>query len=176
MDMNEESWQVVRNTPRVMGFIGGTSDRPAPISQKEADAILNRIEDSGDKPRPKVLFEACEMVRVTDGPFAEISIFPIDEAGSKAVAGATIVVPLETLLTEQLTLRVDGGTARRFPFNFCNVGGCVTRLGLTNQDIALFKRGASATLTMVPAAAPDQTVTVTMSLSGFTAAYDAVSQ
>lgn len=73
MDMNEESWQVVRNTPRVMGFIGGTSDRPAPISQKEADAILNRIEDSGDKPRPKVLFEAGEMVRVTDGPFADFN-------------------------------------------------------------------------------------------------------
>lgn len=73
MDMNEETWQVVRNTPRVMGFIGGTSDRPAPISQKEADAILNRIEDSGDKPKPKTLFEPGEMVRVTDGPFADFN-------------------------------------------------------------------------------------------------------
>ncbi|AOE50708.1 transcription termination/antitermination protein NusG [Kangiella sediminilitoris] len=73
MEMNEESWQVVRNTPRVMGFIGGTSDRPAPISKKEADAILNRIEDSGDKPKPKVLFEAGEMVRVIDGPFADFN-------------------------------------------------------------------------------------------------------
>lgn len=73
MEMNEETWQVVRNTPRVMGFIGGTSDRPAPISKKEADAILNRIEDSGDKPKPKVLFEAGEMVRVTDGPFADFN-------------------------------------------------------------------------------------------------------
>ncbi|AKE52882.1 transcription termination/antitermination protein NusG [Kangiella geojedonensis] len=73
MDMNEETWQVVRNTPRVMGFIGGTSDRPAPISKKEADAILNRLEDGGDKPKPKVLFEAGEMVRVTDGPFADFN-------------------------------------------------------------------------------------------------------
>ncbi len=73
MEMNEEAWQVVRNTPRVMGFIGGTSDRPAPISQKEADAILNRIEDSGDKPKPKTLFEPGEMVRVTDGPFADFN-------------------------------------------------------------------------------------------------------
>lgn len=73
MDMNEETWQIVRNTPRVMGFIGGTSDRPAPISQKEADAILNRIEDSGDKPKPKTLFEPGEMVRVTDGPFADFN-------------------------------------------------------------------------------------------------------
>lgn len=73
MEMNEETWQVVRNTPRVMGFIGGTSDRPAPISQKEADAILNRIEDSGDKPKPKTLFEPGEMVRVIDGPFADFN-------------------------------------------------------------------------------------------------------
>ncbi|RDX35257.1 transcription termination/antitermination protein NusG [Kangiella sp. HD9-110m-PIT-SAG06] len=73
MDMNEETWQVVRNTPRVMGFIGGTSDRPAPISKKEADAILNRLEDGTDKPRPKVLFEAGEMVRVVDGPFADFN-------------------------------------------------------------------------------------------------------
>ncbi|GAA0210993.1 transcription termination/antitermination protein NusG [Kangiella japonica] len=73
MEMSEEAWQVVRNTPRVMGFIGGTSDRPAPISKKEADAILNRLEDGTDKPRPKVLFEAGEMVRVTDGPFADFN-------------------------------------------------------------------------------------------------------
>lgn len=73
MDMNEETWQVVRNTPRVMGFIGGTSDRPAPISEKEANAILNRIEDSGDKPKPKTLFEPGEMVRVCEGPFADFN-------------------------------------------------------------------------------------------------------
>lgn len=73
MDMNEDAWQVVRNTPRVMGFIGGKSDRPAPISDKEAEVILNRIEDSGDKPQPRTLFEAGEMVRVTDGPFADFN-------------------------------------------------------------------------------------------------------
>jgi invasion protein IalB len=106
---------------------------------------------------------------------AEIAIVSLPDSGN-AVAGATIVAPLETLLTEQITLRVDGGQARRFPFNFCNVGGCVTRLGLTEEDLALFRRGATATLSMVPAAAPDQIVTVTMSLSGFTAAYTAASQ
>lgn len=104
---------------------------------------------------------------------AEIAIVPLNTDGP-AVAGATIVVPLETLLTEQVTLRVDGGQARRFPYNFCNVGGCVSRLGLTAEDVALFKGGASASLTMVPAAAPDQVVTVNMSLSGFTAAFDTV--
>ena len=122
--------------------------------------------------------DPCQMYQLMsdqDGnDVAEIAIVALPNAG-QAVAGATIVVPLETLLTEQLTLRVDGGQARRFPFEFCNVGGCVTRLGLTNEDVALFRRGAQATLSMVPAAAPDQEVTVTMSLSGFTAAYDAAS-
>ncbi|MBU2993190.1 invasion associated locus B family protein [Octadecabacter sp. 1_MG-2023] len=122
--------------------------------------------------------DPCQMYQLlndADGnSVAEVAIVSLPNSG-QAVAGATIVVPLETLLTEQLTMRVDGGTARRFQFNFCNVGGCVTRLGLTEQDIALFRRGASATMTMAPAAAPDQTVTVTMSLAGFTAAYNAVS-
>jgi len=121
--------------------------------------------------------DPCQMYQLmSDGDgndVAEVAIVPLATSG-QAVAGATIVVPLETLLTEQITLRVDGGQARRFPFNFCNVGGCVTRLGLTAEDIGLFRNGAAATLTLVPAAAPDQTVTVTMSLSGFTAAYAAV--
>ena len=64
MLMDETSWHLVRSVPRVMGFIGGTSDRPAPISDKEADAILNRLQDAHDKPRPKTLFEPGEMVRV----------------------------------------------------------------------------------------------------------------
>ena len=56
-----------------MGFIGGTSDRPAPISDKEVDAIMNRLQQVGDKPRPKTLFEPGEMVRVNDGPFADFN-------------------------------------------------------------------------------------------------------
>ncbi|AHE51369.1 MULTISPECIES: transcription termination/antitermination protein NusG [Aeromonas] len=73
MMMDETTWHLVRNVPRVMGFIGGTSDRPAPISDKEADAILNRLQDAHDKPRPKTLFEPGEMVRVADGPFADFN-------------------------------------------------------------------------------------------------------
>ena len=71
MLMDETSWHLVRSVPRVMGFIGGTSDRPAPISDKEADVILNRLQESVDKPKPKTLFEAGEVVRVSDGPFAD---------------------------------------------------------------------------------------------------------
>ena len=73
MAMNEESWHLVKSVPRVLGFIGGTSDRPMPITQKEADAILNRLEESVDKPKPKTLFEPGEVVRVTDGPFADFN-------------------------------------------------------------------------------------------------------
>lgn len=73
MEMNDDTWHVVRDVPKVMGFIGGTSDRPAPISDKEADTILQRVQDGIEKPRPKVLFEAGEVVRVTDGPFTDFN-------------------------------------------------------------------------------------------------------
>lgn len=73
MDMNEDSWHLVKSIPRVLGFIGGTSDRPLPISQREADQILNRLEESVDKPKPKTLFEPGEVVRVIDGPFADFN-------------------------------------------------------------------------------------------------------
>jgi transcriptional antiterminator NusG len=73
MEMDDDSWHLVRETPRVMGFIGGTSDRPAPISEREAKAILQRLEDSTDKPKPKTLFEPGEVVRVTEGPFADFN-------------------------------------------------------------------------------------------------------
>ena len=73
MEMNDASWHLVKGTTRVLGFIGGTADKPAPITEKEADAILQRVEAGVDKPRPKTLFEAGEMVRVIDGPFADFS-------------------------------------------------------------------------------------------------------
>ncbi|MGH8486243.1 MAG: transcription termination/antitermination protein NusG, partial [Pseudomonas sp.] len=73
MVMNDASWHLVRSVPRVMGFIGGTSDRPAPIRDKEVDAIMNRLQQVGDKPRPKTMFEPGEMVRVSDGPFADFN-------------------------------------------------------------------------------------------------------
>ncbi|HLF32147.1 MAG TPA: transcription termination/antitermination protein NusG [Xanthomonadales bacterium] len=73
MEMTDESWHLVKDVPKVMGFIGGTADRPAPISKKEADVILNRVQEGVDKPRPKVLFEPGEMVRVVEGPFNDFN-------------------------------------------------------------------------------------------------------
>lgn len=73
MEMNEDTWHLVRSTPKVMGFIGGTGDNPTPITQKEVDTILRRIRDSSDKPKPKVLFEAGEVIRVIGGPFSDFN-------------------------------------------------------------------------------------------------------
>jgi len=73
MEMDEDTWHLVKDVPKVMGFIGGSSDRPAPISDKEADTILNRVKEGAEKPRPKVLFEPGEVVRVTDGPFNDFN-------------------------------------------------------------------------------------------------------
>ncbi len=73
MEMDDETWHLVRDVPRVMGFIGGTSDRPAPITEREAQAILDRVQQGAEKPRPKVLFEPGEVVRITDGPFNDFN-------------------------------------------------------------------------------------------------------
>jgi transcriptional antiterminator NusG len=73
MEMDDDSWHLVKGCPRVMGFIGGSSDKPAPITDDEADSILHRIQEGVDKPRPKVLYEPGEVVRVTDGPFNDFN-------------------------------------------------------------------------------------------------------
>lgn len=73
MEMDDDTWHLVRKTPKVLGFIGGTGSKPAPIGDKEADEILNRVQEGADKPRPKVLFEVGEVVRVIDGPFADFN-------------------------------------------------------------------------------------------------------
>lgn len=73
MELTNESWHLVKDTPKVLGFIGGTSDRPAPITEKEANAILNRVEEGINKPRHKILFEAGEVIRIIDGPFKDFN-------------------------------------------------------------------------------------------------------
>ncbi|MDR2172619.1 MAG: transcription termination/antitermination protein NusG [Burkholderiales bacterium] len=73
MEMTDETWHLVKSTPKVTGFVGGTAHKPAPISQKEVDAIMHQMQEGVEKPRPKVLFEAGELVRVKDGPFADFN-------------------------------------------------------------------------------------------------------
>jgi len=73
MELNDETWHLVKEVPRVLGFIGGTSDKPAPITDAEAETILNRVEAGVNKPRPKLLFEVGEVVRVVEGPFKDFN-------------------------------------------------------------------------------------------------------
>lgn len=124
--------------------------------------------EEGDEPCQ--LYQLLKDAQGTD--VAEVAIFRLPEGG-QAVAGATVTVPLETLLTAQLTVAVDGGKGKRYPFSFCSPVGCYARIGFTAADIATFKKGAAATVTLVPAPAPDQKVQLKMSLKGFTAGYDA---
>ena len=73
MEMDDETWHLVKGIPRVLGFVGGNADRPAPITDAEAALILDRVTEGGETPRPKTLFEPGELVRVTDGPFADFT-------------------------------------------------------------------------------------------------------
>jgi len=73
MELNEETWHLVKDTPRVMGFIGGKADKPAPLSEKEANAILDRVREGTDNVAPKTVFEPGEVVRITDGPFNDFN-------------------------------------------------------------------------------------------------------
>jgi len=122
-----------------------------------------------------VATEPCQMYQLlqdeNDNPVAEVSLFRLPEGG-QAVAGATVIVPLETSLQAQLRISVDGSQGKRYPYSFCNSVGCFARIGLTQDDVNSFKRGAKATLTLVPFLAPDQRVALDMSLKGFTASYD----
>jgi transcriptional antiterminator NusG len=73
MEMDDDTWHLVKSTPKVTGFVGGTATKPAPISEKEVQAILDQMREGVEKPRPKVLFEVGEVVRVIDGPFTDFN-------------------------------------------------------------------------------------------------------
>lgn len=121
--------------------------------------------------------DPCQLYQLlrdaNDSPVAEFTVFNLPE-GQKAAAGATIVTPLETLLTADLRLAVDGGQARRYPYSFCNQMGCFARVGFTQDEVNAFRAGNSATVTIVPAAAPNEVVALNVSLSGFTAGWNAM--
>ena len=71
MEMNDDTWHLVKNTPKVTGFVGGTATKPTPISEKEVDKIMQQMQEGVEKPRPKVLLEVGEVVRVKEGPFTD---------------------------------------------------------------------------------------------------------
>lgn len=121
--------------------------------------------------------DPCSLLQIlTDDqgqPMAEVSLFRL-EGGGQAVAGASVIVPLETLLPAQLTISIDGAPGKRYQYSFCNPIGCVAQIGLTEADIVALKKGNAATVALVPAPAPDKVVKLKLSLKGFTAGFDKV--
>ncbi len=139
------------------------------VRETFGDWALRCVKSPDGSPDPCNLYQ---LLSNDDGvAVAEFNMFLLPE-GQRATAGATVVVPLETLLTQQLTIAVDGQNARRYPFTFCNRAGCVARLGFTQAEVDEMKRGGTATVRLVPAAAPTEEVILTVSLTGFTAAFD----
>jgi invasion protein IalB len=117
--------------------------------------------------------DPCQMYQLlkdqTGNSVAEFSMVALTEGD--AVAGATVITPLETLLTQQITITVDTGNAKRYPFTWCSANGCFARIGFTVEELNALKNGSAATIVIVPVAAPDQQVTLTLSLTGFTNAF-----
>ena len=102
MDLTDETWHLVKNTNRVTGFLGGSGNRPTPISEKEVEKILSQMEEGVEKPRPKILFEVGEMVRVKEGPFADFNgnVEEVNYEKSKVRVSVTIfgrATPVELL-------------------------------------------------------------------------------
>lgn len=154
-----------------MGQTAGQADAGATYTKANFDAWEQRcIKDAAG-------VENCQLYQLlkdAEGTaVAEISLFGLPPGG-QAVAGATIIVPLETLLTEGVTLGVDAAQPRIYPFTFCTRVGCIARVGFTAEEVASFKKGAKGVMTIVPAVAPTEKVTVEISLKGFTAGFDAV--
>ncbi|MGE5345517.1 MAG: transcription termination/antitermination protein NusG [Acidithiobacillales bacterium] len=73
MEMSDETWHLVRNTPKVTGFVGGSSKSPVPLTQDEVNAILHHSAESREKPKPKYVYERGEQVKIIDGPFKEFT-------------------------------------------------------------------------------------------------------
>lgn len=121
--------------------------------------------------------DPCELYQLlkdeTGNAVAEISFFTLP-SGSKAVLGANVLAPLETLLTANLRIGIDDGTAKIYPFSYCTVNGCVAKVGFTAEELAVMQAGTEGIMTVVPAAAPQKTVAIKITLKGFTAGHQAL--
>ena len=105
MDMNDETWHLVKSAPQVLGFIGGTSDKPVPLKQSEADSLMQSMQNDVDKPKPKVMFEPGEVVRITDGPFNDFNgvVETVDFEKNKLKVSVLVFgkpTPIELSLTQ----------------------------------------------------------------------------
>lgn len=119
--------------------------------------------------------DPCELTQVLineqNEPVSEVTLFKLP-AGQPAVAGANVIVPLETLLNAPLIIAFDDQNTRQYPYSFCTSIGCIARIGLTEEDIALMKKGLVADIIISHLSLPNQKVGFALSLKGFTAAYE----
>ena len=106
-------------------------------------------------------------------PIADISIFKLPD-GEVAVAAANVMVPLETLLTKKFRFAFSEKLVKEFQYSFCNQDGCLVRMGLLEEDISAMKKGSSSKLSITHISRPDSSINLGLSLSGFTAAFDAL--
>ena len=122
--------------------------------------------------------DPCELFQLLinneGNPLSEIMVFPLPQ-GQSAIAGATIIVPLKTLLTARMTIGFDTETTKSYPYSFCTEIGCIARIGLTEDDIALMKAGNQSVITIRHMDAPDKALNLNLSLSGFTAGFNKIS-
>ena len=131
------------------------------------------VKAAGDEP------EACRLYQLLQdqngASVAEIDFQKLPEGG-KAVAGVDFASPLGTLLTEQVVMRIDSGKAKKYQFGWCDQYGCFSRFGLTGEELANLKKGANAHITIVSVALPEEPINLTVSLTGFTAAWNALGE
>ena len=146
---------------------------PQNYVKQEFDSWQLTCAKVAEGPEPCQLYQLLKDQKGTST--AEISMVALPEGG-QAAAGATIITPLETLLPAHITLQIDTAKPKVYPFTFCAPIGCVSRVGFTKAEIEALKKGAKATMTLVPAAAPKQKVVLDISLKGFTAGFDAVAK
>lgn len=143
------------------GYLRETHDKwevrciKAPEGEKEECRLFNLLSDKDNNPIAQLDMQALPK-------------------GNKAVAGLDIATPLGSLLTAQVVLKVDAGKARRYPYTWCDTNGCYARFGMTAGEIASLKKGAKATVTIVSVTAPNEPLSLDLSLKGFTAAWTAV--
>ncbi len=140
--------------------------------ETQGDWEIRCIKAPEGQPDPCSLYQLLKDENGTE--VAEVTIFHVGQGNIEAAA--TFTTPLETLLTGQLALFVDGENGRKYPFQFCNKVGCFVRAGLTSEDIDLLKKGSEGMVGIVPVGRTDNPVTLTMSLSGFTAGYAKVTE
>ena len=121
--------------------------------------------------------DKCEIQQLLflneNSPIADISIFKLPE-GERAVAAANVMVPLETLLTKKFRFAFSEESVKEFPYSFCNQNGCLVRMGLLEEDIEAMKQGSSSELSITHISSPEASINLSLSLNGFTAAFDII--